>query len=70
MYSIWSSFAMALTFAVAGSPTWDPATLGGFMVLDSNQENGTAPDSGMAVRSEGYPKRCAWWRSVADDHRL
>lgn len=69
----WSSFAMTLspnTFAVTGAPTWDPAARGGFMVLDSNRENGTAPDSGMAARSEDYPRRCAWWRSVADDLRL
>ncbi|KAJ7216538.1 Alpha/Beta hydrolase protein [Mycena pura] len=71
--AFWSSFAMALSpnaFAAAGAPTWDPAARGGFMVLDSNRENGTAPDSGMAVRSEDYPRRCAWWRSVADDLRL
>ncbi|KAJ7057120.1 Alpha/Beta hydrolase protein [Mycena amicta] len=69
----WSSFAMSLdpnAHAVAGSPTWAPASQGGFMVADLNQNNATTPSSGMAVRSEDYVNRCAWWRSVADDLRL
>ncbi|KAJ7866664.1 alpha/beta-hydrolase [Mycena leptocephala] len=68
----WSSFARTLdpnTFAVPGSPTWEPASKGGFMVANQGN-NVTAPSSAMAVRTDDYPKRCAWWRSVADDLRL
>ncbi|KAJ7481659.1 carboxyesterase [Mycena latifolia] len=28
------------------------------------------PNTRMTARSDDYPKRCAWWRSVADDVRL
>ncbi|KAF7342030.1 COesterase domain-containing protein [Mycena venus] len=72
----WSSFARTLdpnTFAVPGSPKWDPASKGGFMVAAlSNGTTSTVPStgSGMAVRTEDYPKRCAWWRSVGSDLRL
>ncbi|KAJ6481746.1 Alpha/Beta hydrolase protein [Mycena sanguinolenta] len=70
----WSSFARSLdpnTFAIAGSPTWDLASKGGFMVADmSNDTTTSVPSSGMAQRGDDYPKRCAWWRSVGTDLRL
>ncbi|KAJ7859592.1 carboxyesterase [Mycena leptocephala] len=49
------------TFAIPGSPTWEPASKGGFMVPNLGN-NVTAPSSAMA--------RCAWWRSVGTDLRL
>ncbi|KAJ7507320.1 carboxyesterase [Mycena galericulata] len=68
----WSSFARVLnpnTYATAGSATWELASQGGFMVADQGI-NSTAPISAMAPRSEDYPKRCAWWRSVGTTLRL
>ncbi|KAJ7757066.1 Alpha/Beta hydrolase protein [Mycena metata] len=68
----WSSFARTLdpnTFALPGSPTWLPASEGGFMVADLGV-NSTVPNSGMVLRTDDYPKRCAWWRSVGTDLRL
>ncbi|KAJ7701777.1 Alpha/Beta hydrolase protein [Mycena rosella] len=70
----WSSFARSLdpnTYAVAGSPKWEAASQGGFMVADLAASNTTTtPNSRMTDRTTDYPKRCAWWRSVADDLRL
>ncbi|KAJ7248631.1 carboxyesterase [Mycena haematopus] len=70
----WSSFARTLdpnTFAAPGSPKWDPASKGGFMAADlSNDTTSSVPSSGMELRTEDYPKRCAWWRSVGTDLRL
>lgn len=68
----WSSFARDLnpnTFAVAGSPTWELASKGGFMVANQGV-NTTTPSSAMALRTDDYPKRCAWWRSVGTTVRL
>ncbi|KAK7042329.1 COesterase domain-containing protein [Favolaschia claudopus] len=70
----WSSFAQTLdpnTFAAPGSPKWDPASQGGFIVAAlSNDTASSVPSSRMEQRSDDYPNRCAWWRSVADDVRL
>ncbi|KAJ7326288.1 alpha/beta-hydrolase [Mycena albidolilacea] len=70
----WSSFARTLdpnTFAAPGSPKWAPASAGGFMVAAlSNDTASSVPSSGMAPRTDDYPKRCAWWRSVGTDLRL
>ncbi|KAJ7614595.1 carboxyesterase [Mycena polygramma] len=68
----WSSFARTLdpnTFAAPGAPTWEPASKGGFMVANLGA-NVTTPSSGMAQRTDNYPKRCAWWRSVGTELRL
>ncbi|KAF7342059.1 COesterase domain-containing protein [Mycena venus] len=68
----WSSFAQTLdpnTFAAAGSPTWQPASDGGFMVAALGTTS-SAPSSVMALRTDDYPRRCAWWRSVGTDLRL
>ncbi|KAJ7177916.1 Alpha/Beta hydrolase protein [Mycena filopes] len=69
----WSSFARTLdpnTFAIPGSPKWEPASQGGFMVADLPVNGTVAPNSAMAVRTDDYPKRCAWWRSIGTELRL
>ncbi|KAF8208376.1 carboxyesterase [Mycena galopus ATCC 62051] len=70
----WSSFARTLnpnTFAAPGAPTWELASEGGFMVANVSSSNSSSvPSSGMALRTEDYPKRCEWWRSVGTNLRL
>ncbi|KAF7366513.1 PLP-dependent transferase [Mycena sanguinolenta] len=64
----WSSFARSLdpnTFALAGSPKWDVASKGGFMVADtSNDTTSSVPSSGMAPREDDYPRRNCGHRQV------
>ncbi|KAJ7135504.1 carboxyesterase [Mycena crocata] len=62
----WSSFAQTLdpnTHAVAGSPTWEPASKGSFMVANLGETT-------MTARNADLPNRCAWWRSVESELRL
>ncbi|KAF8879349.1 carboxyesterase [Mucidula mucida] len=62
----WSSFAMTLdpnTHAAVGAPEWVSADKGGFMAAGLNS-------SAMVDRTDNYPERCAWWRSVGEELRL
>ncbi|CAK5265403.1 unnamed protein product [Mycena citricolor] len=67
----WSSFAMTLdpnTHAAPGAPRWEPASQnGGFMVPNTGA---SAASSAMSYIDADYPRRCAWWRSVAEELRL
>ncbi|CAK5281264.1 unnamed protein product [Mycena citricolor] len=67
----WSSFAMTLdpnAHAAPGAPRWEPASQnGGFMVPNTGA---SAASSAMSYIDADYPRRCAWWRSVAEELRL
>ncbi|KAJ6618669.1 Alpha/Beta hydrolase protein [Mycena sp. CBHHK59/15] len=68
----WSSFARTLnpnTYAAAGSATWDPASKGGFMAAQLGADT-SKTGSAMVARTDDYPKRCAWWRSIGTELRL
>ncbi|KAJ7628626.1 carboxyesterase [Roridomyces roridus] len=69
----WSSFARDLnpnTYAVPGSPKWELASTGKIMAAQQGAPGSTSPASAMIARDPDLPRRCAWWRSVADVVRL
>ncbi|KAJ7769194.1 carboxyesterase [Mycena maculata] len=69
----WSSFARSLdpnTYAIAGSPMWELASTGGFMIADQGFNTTTPTGSVMGVRTADDVERLAWWRSVGTELRL